>query len=201
MNAGGAPTRSCADVSDERSGRSCAADVEEGHPRVDIVHNNAGRLRGGSVTELSGRVGPDFAVNVRSMFLVCRALIPLMRPAAGRSSTPRRAPGSWASGTPAYNASKGAMIQLTRQLAADYSTRGDPRQLRLPGLGADRLQRPGALGHERRRGAGDGRLHGADRPAGPPEEIAAAVAFLASDEASYMAGHALVVDGGLTAVR
>ena len=65
--------------------------------------------------------------------------------AAGRSSTPRRPPGwSGERRTPAYNASKGAVIQPHAAARRRLHTRGDPRQLRLPRLGADRLQRPGA---------------------------------------------------------
>ena len=75
-----------ADVSDEQTVADLGARIATAHGRVDILDNNAGRLRGGSVTDLSvDEWDLTFAVNVRSMFLVSRALIPLMLPTAAPS--------------------------------------------------------------------------------------------------------------------
>jgi NAD(P)-dependent dehydrogenase (short-subunit alcohol dehydrogenase family) len=104
-------------------------------------------------------------------------------------------------GIPAYNASKGAVIQLTRQLAADYTSQGIRVNCVCPGRVPTGFNDPVLQGMSETEVQA---MVDATVPAGrqgTPEEIAAVVAFLASDDASYVVGHALVVDGGLTAVR
>ncbi len=192
-----------ADVSDEGAVESLRGQIAEGYGRVDVVHNNAGRLRAGSVTELSAdEWDRTFAVNVRSMFLVCRALIPLMRPRGGAIVNTASSSGLVGEATtPAYNASKAAIINLTRQLAADYSREGIRANCVCPGWVPTGFNDPVLSAMT------DAEVEAMVTTMVPigrqalPEEIAAAVAFLASDDASYIAGHALVVDGGLTAVR
>jgi meso-butanediol dehydrogenase/(S,S)-butanediol dehydrogenase/diacetyl reductase len=199
---GGTCEALAADVSDEHGVAELRRRVEEGHPQVDVIHNNAGRLRGGSVTELDpAEWDRMFAVNVRSMFLVCRALIPLIHRGGAIVNTASSSGLVGEQGMPAYNASKGAVIQLTRQLAADYTRRGIRVNCVCPGWVPTGFNDPVL------EGMSDAEVQAmvdSTVPAGrqgTPEEIAAAVAFLASNEASYVVGHALVVDGGLTAVR
>ena len=124
--AGGRAHAIVADVSDEGAVESLRDQIAEAHKHVDVLHNNAGRLRAGSVTELSAEEWDlTFAVNVRSMFLVCRALIPLMQPNGGAIVNTASSSGLVGEAmTPAYNASKAAIINLTRQLAADYARTG-----------------------------------------------------------------------------
>lgn len=199
---GGLAKALAADVSDEHAVAELRDRIDQEHGRVDVIHNNAGRLRGGSVTELDpAEWDRIFAVNVRSMFLVCRALIPLMPRGAAIVNTASSSGLVGEQGVPAYNASKGAVIQLTRQLAADYTRQGIRVNCVCPGWVPTGFNAPVL------EGMSDAEVQAmvdATVPAGrqgTPEEIAAAVAFLASDEASYVVGHALVADGGLTAVR
>ena len=192
-----------ADVSDERAVESLRSEIAERHPRVDILHNNVGRLRSASVTDLSVEEWDlTFAVNVRSMFLICRALIPLMRPGGGAIVNTASSSGLVGeAATPAYNASKAAIINLTRQLAADHSRGGIRANCVCPGWVPTGFNDPVLSDMSDAEVAA---MVTAMVPIGRqarPEEIAAAVTFLASDDASYISGHALVVDGGLTAVR
>ena len=97
-----------------------------------------------------------------------------------------------------YSVSKGGMQNLTRTLALEYAGRGHPRQRHRPGRDRDADQ-PGV---DRRPGeAGDGHEAHPDGRAGDAEEMAAATAFLLSDEAAYITGQTLFVDGGLTLLR
>ena len=203
VEGGGAAHALAVDVSDERAVDGLGAEVAAHHGRVDVLHNNAGRLRAGSVTELAVEEWDrTFAVNVRSMFLVSRALIPLMRPRGGAIVNTASTSGLVGEmGIPAYNSSKGAVVNLTRQLAADYTREGIRVNCVCPGW------IPTGFNDPVLEGLTDEEVEAmvvATVPMGrqgTPEEIAAAVAFLASDDATYVTGHALVVDGGLTACR
>jgi len=200
---GGTAQAMVADVSDEQAVADLGARIATAHGRVDVLHNNAGRLRGGSVTDLSvDEWDLTFAVNVRSMFLVSRALIPLMLPSGGAIVNTASTSGLVGEmGIPAYNSSKGAVVNLTRQLAADYTRRGIRVNCVCPGW------IPTGFNDPVLEGMSDDEVDAmvtATVPMGrqgTPEEIAAAVTFLASDDATYVTGHALVVDGGLTACR
>jgi meso-butanediol dehydrogenase / (S,S)-butanediol dehydrogenase / diacetyl reductase len=203
VEGGGAAHAFAVDVSDERAVDGLGAEVAARHGRVDVLHNNAGRLRAGSVTELAVEEWDrTFAVNVRSMFLVSRALIPLMRPRGGAIVNTASTSGLVGEmGIPAYNSSKGAVLNLTRQLAADYTREGIRVNCVCPGW------IPTGFNDPVLEGLTDEEVEAmvvATVPMGrqgTPEEIAAAVAFLASDDATYVTGHALVVDGGLPACR
>jgi len=203
VEGGGAAHALAVDVSDERAVDGLGAEVAAHHGRVDVLHNNAGRLRAGSVTELAVEEWDrTFAVNVRSMFLVSRALIPLIRPRGGAIVNTASTSGLVGEmGIPAYNSSKGAVVNLTRQLAADYTREGIRVNCVCPGW------IPTGFNDPVLEGLTDEEVEAmvvATVPMGrqgTPEEIAAAVAFLASDDATYVTGHALVVDGGLTACR
>ena len=200
---GGTAQAMVADVSDEQAVAELGARIATAHGRVDVLHNNAGRLRGGSVTDLSvDEWDLTFAVNVRSMFLVSRALIPLMLPNGGAIVNTASTSGLVGEmGIPAYNSSKGAVVNLTRQLAADYTRQGIRVNCVCPGWIPTGFNDP--VLEDMTDDEVDAMVK-ATVPMGrqgTPEEIAAAVTFLASDDATYVTGHALVVDGGLTACR
>jgi meso-butanediol dehydrogenase / (S,S)-butanediol dehydrogenase / diacetyl reductase len=200
---GGTAQAMVADVSDEQAVADLGARIATEHGRIDVLHNNAGRLRGGSVTDLSvDEWDMTFAVNVRSMFLVSRALIPLMLRNGGAIVNTASTSGLVGEmGIPAYNSSKGAVVNLTRQLAADYTRQGIRVNCVCPGW------IPTGFNDPVLEGMSDDEVDAMVKATvpmgrqGTPEEIAAAVTFLASEDATYVTGHALVVDGGLTACR
>jgi NAD(P)-dependent dehydrogenase (short-subunit alcohol dehydrogenase family) len=137
-------------------------------------------------------------VNARGTFLTCRALLPAMA-AAGSGCIVNIASTAGLSGghtRAAYNASKGAVVMFTRSLAIDWGPRGVRVNCVCPGL----IDTPMAdwIRHDEVRLAAFERSLPARR-IGTPADVADAVAYLASDGASYMHGSTLVVDGGVTA--
>jgi NAD(P)-dependent dehydrogenase (short-subunit alcohol dehydrogenase family) len=167
---------------------------------IHVLFNNAGIMRRASVTELSEQDWDRvMAVNVKSIFLMSRLVIPIMAEAGGGSIINTASGWGLAGGPSAavYCASKGAVVLLTKAMAIDHG----PRKIRVncicPGdtdtaMLRDEAQQLGAredifLADSARRPLG--RL-------GKPEEIAQAALYLASDASSFVTGTALVVDGG-----
>ena len=165
-----------------------------------MVFNNAGIIRRTTVLETSVEMWDQvFAVNVRSIFLMCKHVVPVMAAAGGGSIINTGSGWGLKGGGRAvsYCASKGAVVNLTRALAIDHGAQG----IRVNSVNPGDVD-TGMLRDEARQLAQDtaGFLaEAADRPLGrmgQPGEIAAAVVWLASDESSYVTGAALSVDGG-----
>jgi NAD(P)-dependent dehydrogenase (short-subunit alcohol dehydrogenase family) len=143
-----------------------------------------------------------FAVNTRAAFLLARAVLPGMRAQGGGAVvfTASTAGLLGEAALAAYCASKAALVNLARQLAVDYSRDGVRINCVCPGWIDTGFNDPVL---QEVSGEELARLIDATVPLGrqgAPEEIAAVVAFLASDDASLVTGHALVADGGLTAM-
>ncbi len=166
---------------------------------IDVLVNNAGIYQRATLDQTGvhdwDRV---MDINAKGVFLGCRAVIPLMQ-RAGRgcivnmSSVSGLTGGSYST---AYNASKGAVRLLTKSIAIQYAGDGIRCNSVHPAP-AETDMLADVFPDQRSRAA---RL--AEIPLGrfaAPEEIAYCVLFLASDEASYVTGSELVVDGGLTA--
>ena len=185
---------------------SRAADVEalvaaavERHGRLDVLVNNAGIYpRTGRLHEV-GELEWDLTMgtNLRGTFLCCRAAIPHMLGRGG--AIVNLSSGSGVRGSPngvAYGATKAAILHLTRTAALEYAADGIRVNAVVPGL-TDTPQARGSTGSREAYEAWERRL-----PLGraaTPEEVAAVICFLASDEASYVTGAEYVVDGGRTA--
>ena len=136
--------------------------------------------------------------NLRGTFLTCKTFLPAMI-AAGSGCIVNIASTAGLSGghtRAAYNASKGAVVMFTRSLAIDWGPRGVRVNCVAPGLidtpMADWIRLDAVRLAAFERSVPAGRI-------GTPADVADAVAFLASDGASYMHGSTLVVDGGVTA--
>ncbi len=174
------------------------AQIKNEYEKVDILINNAGMAVNGTVESLSLSTWEEvFALNVTSVFLMCKQFVPLMRKNGyGRivniASTAGTV-GAW--DLHAYSASKGAVVQLSKSMAAEYAKENILVNCVCPGgtitplmqnLDNESLDAFAALFPL-------GRL-------AQPEEIANVIAFMASEEASFMVGSTVLADGGFTCI-
>ena len=164
---------------------------------LDIMVNNAGIWHGHRtiLEESEAEFDSTMATNVKGVWLGCRAAIGHMAPTGKGGSIVNIASIAALVGLeaePAYSASKGAVIGLTRQLAIDYSEHRIRVNAVAPGFVETALSRS-VMGnnpeHDLTPWPGLGTV----------SDVASAVAFLASDESEWMTGSVLVIDGGYTA--
>jgi 3-oxoacyl-[acyl-carrier protein] reductase len=180
-----------ADVSDPGSARSLVEEAGD----VDILVNNAGITRDGLLARMPDEDWRDvIETNLSSMFYTCRAAArPMMKRRGGAIVNVSSIVGVHGNpGQTNYAAAKAGIIGFTKSLARELGSRGVRANVVAPGYVSTRLT--DALPQEVREamlGATPlGRL-------GDPEDVAGAVRFLCSDEASFITGEVLLVDGGL----
>ena len=200
---GGTAAASLGDVSVEADANRMVAEAVERFGRLDILVNNAAAPQGPDRADVADIPAEVFdrviAVNLRGPWLMCAAAVPVMRAQrsgrivnissmAGLTAAPFSGP---------YSASKAGVIGLTRALAMDLGPWGITVNALCPGLVATSRAflssgpdvDEAALMEQRGRNIPVGR-------AGRAEDIAAAVAFLASPEAAYITAQAIPIDGG-----
>ncbi|HPG24879.1 MAG: SDR family oxidoreductase [Spirochaetaceae bacterium] len=191
------------DVSDEAAFRALIDETVEAFGRLDVLHNNAaalGRVAIGGDDEVE-HLAVDvwdrtFAINARSVLIGCKHAIPRMLEQGGGSivnTSSGAAILGGLSGT-AYASSKAAVNCLTQYVAAQYGKRGIRCNAILPGL----IMTPAVAVGMTSESVEMILDHHMTPEAGRPEDIAAMVAFLASDEARYVTGQLIRVDGGIT---
>jgi NAD(P)-dependent dehydrogenase (short-subunit alcohol dehydrogenase family) len=185
------------DVADPATAESAVAAAVDAHGRLDVLANVAGILRTAHTHEHSLEVWDQvLAVNLTGTFLMCRAAIPAMLDHGGgaivnTSSTAALAGHPWAA---AYSASKGGVLALTKVLAVEYARAGIRANAVCPGS----IDTPITGDFDFPAGADPKlvrRIMSITPPAGP-EVVAAAIAYLASDDARHVTGESLRVDGG-----
>lgn len=193
--AGGTAIAFQADVGSTEAVTAMFREIEERLGRVVILVNNAGIKR----DDLLMRMSPDawddvIQTNLRSVYLCTRAAMRgMLRLKWGRIISVSSVSGI--SGNPGqanYAASKAAIIGFSKSVAREIGSRGITVNVVAPGfIETDMTEQLGSdVAEEVVRRVALGRL-------GKPEEIAAAVGYLASDDAAYVTGQTLVVDGGL----
>jgi NAD(P)-dependent dehydrogenase (short-subunit alcohol dehydrogenase family) len=168
--------------------------------RLDILVNNAATMRHGTVVDLAPE---DWEVGRASVldaaFYGCKCAIPPMIQAGGGSIISISSVHGLlaARHSAAYEAAKGGLILLMKQVACDFGPQGIRANCICPGMIVTEIGEQRMAQNPER-----ARLNAEIYPVrhyGRPEDIANAALFLASDEATFISGHALVVDGGLTA--
>ena len=197
--AGGSITTLVGDVSTEDGVISLVDTAVERLGGLDVVVNAAGGLSFSHTHEVSlDEWSRLIAINLTGTFLMCRQSLPHLLATRGNivnlASTAAHAGQPWAT---AYVASKGGVLALTRSLAVEYAAQG----LRVNSISPGAIDTPITGAFHLPEGA-DIKLLGRVTPLGPfgtPEGIAAAIAFVASDEASHMNGADLLIDGATLA--
>lgn len=189
------------DVSDAAATDAVVADVIARHGRIDGLVTCAGIAVEGAVTQFDlAQWERALSINLTGTMLSCRSVLPHMQ-AAGKGAIVTIASiygMTGAAGNTPYNVSKGAVLQLTRSIAADYAASG----VRVNAVSPGYIETPmtGMLEH-----AGPVRdafiqMHLMNRP-GQASEVAAVIRFLLSDEASFVTGANIPVDGGFSAAQ
>jgi 3-oxoacyl-[acyl-carrier protein] reductase len=193
--AGGTAVAVKGDVGDEAAVDALMADVQERLGPVEVLVNNAGITR----DDLLMRMKPDawddvMQTNLKSVYLCSRAVMRgMLRGRWGRIVSLSSVAGVYGNaGQANYAAAKAGIIGFTMSLAKEIGSRGITVNAVAPGFIATDMT--AALGDDVATAAADkitlGRL-------GLPEEVASAVGYLASEDASYITGQTIVVDGGL----
>jgi NAD(P)-dependent dehydrogenase (short-subunit alcohol dehydrogenase family) len=203
--AGGVARAQVTDVADAAAVEAMVADTVAAFGGLDILHNNAAaldqnRVDQDVVTMDLGTWERVMAVNLTGPMLGCRFAIPRMLERGGGSivNTASAAAFYGSHSLAAYGTSKAGVVALTRYVATAYGERGIRCNAVAPGVVVAKAAQDalgGPMG-ERLRHYSTSHLVGR---LGYPEEIAAAVAYLASDDAAFVTGEVLRVDGGFTA--
>ncbi len=196
------------DVRDEAAVTAAFAAVAAEHGRIDVLMNAAGVAGGGPVHSMDQSEWDRVVdINLKGTFITNKAALALMLEQAPSAIGERGSIVNVASiegiegteGGSVYNASKGGVVILTKNLALDYGRRGIRANCICPGF-IDTPMMAAVFDMEGmehvRKSFVD--VHALGR-CGRPDEIAAAALFLASDDASFVTGSAMVVDGGYTA--
>ncbi|MCG9515258.1 SDR family oxidoreductase [Acinetobacter pittii] len=207
QNFDGDVTPFACDVTDSQSVKAMVEACVEKYGRVDILVNNVGGSAAGGAVALSEEAwNKQLDLNLKSVFLTCKHAIPYMEQQGGGSIVNTASTsGIRFTGSPqvAYAASKAAIIQLSKVTAVEYAPKGIRVNTILPG----QLHTPMVevrLAGQRTGGDVDQLLESRLKriPAGfmgDGRDTAFAALFLASDEARFVTGTEIVVDGGMTA--
>ncbi|HEX2171495.1 MAG TPA: SDR family NAD(P)-dependent oxidoreductase [Dehalococcoidia bacterium] len=194
---GGQATAVTADVSREADCQRLIGAAVEADGRLDVVVNCAGAIVRKTIDQLSAEEWDHvLGINLKGIFLCIKyALEPLKRSGGGRVINIASISGLVGMGHSAYCASKGGVIALSRELVSELAPHNITINCIAPGFvetpfTANLLAVPAVRRHMTNL-VPLGRLS-------RPEDQAAAAVFLASDEAAYITGHTIVVDGGLT---
>lgn len=191
------------DVSRSSDAKRMIAETVTAFGRLDVLINNAGYGFAGTVVETDEDAWDELmAVNVRGVFLCTKYAIPAMKANGGGTivNTASVVAAVGIRNRAAYCASKGAVAALTRAVAIDHVADGIRCNAIAPGTidtpYFDDILRRSPDADQVRKGLEARQLLGR---LGTPEEIAAGMLFLASDESSFATGSILTIDGGMTA--
>lgn len=194
--AGGKAEAISCDVTDRAAAAAAVEGAAERHGRLDILVNNAGITRDKLLRGMTDEMWDDvISTNLTSCFVCCRAAATIMRRAkSGRIINMSSISGIMGNaGQTNYSASKAGMIGFTRSLSQELASRGVTVNAVAPGfIESDMTKELGEVVM-----AEVAKRIPAKR-VGQPEDVAAAVLFLASPAAAYITGQTLVVDGGMT---
>lgn len=191
-----------ADVSVEKDIEDLMKFTYKKYGKIDVLHNNAGIEFSGTVLDTKEEDWERVQnINLKGVFFGCKHVIPYMLK-KGKGSIVNTASVAGKVGFPnlaAYCASKGGVVLLTKEVALDFAEKGIrcnavcPGAIHTPMLEGffKKAPNPKKAKHDMANSHPMKRL-------GKPEEIANAVLYLASDESSFVTGHALVADGGLS---
>jgi NAD(P)-dependent dehydrogenase (short-subunit alcohol dehydrogenase family) len=197
-DAGGAAFAYPGDVSDRGGFLDMAADFAAHGGRIDAIVNNAMILKYGPVEEIEpGQLAAMLDVGIKALFWSAQALLEHYDPGRGASLINMASPVAQRGfpGTSVYSTVKGAVVSFTRVMAAELG----PRKIRVNAVSPASVPTPGAMGlntkeeYERRAAKIPLRRNGTE------DDNSSAIAFLLSDDASFVNGEIFNVDGGVSA--
>ncbi|MEK9671784.1 MAG: SDR family oxidoreductase [Rhodospirillaceae bacterium] len=209
--AGGTASALAADIVKETDCIAIAKTCVDRYGRIDILHNNVGRSRGDKGTvEMDADMWDElFELNLKAMFMTIKHVLPIMRKQGSGSIINISSTSSLcARGTIAYKTSKGAINTMTHMLAQENAPWGIRVNVIIPGL----MDTPMAIERRAQERGIDRKVVRDERNAqvllgsnlqgggkmGTAWDVANAALFLASDEAGYITGQQLAVDGGIS---
>lgn len=186
------------DVSKEKDVKNIIESTITTFGRIDVLVNNAGIFNGGTIGELSLEDwNQQLSINVTGPFMMIKTALPHLEKVTGcivNLSSVSGLGGDW--GSFAYNTSKGAITLFTQALSLDFASKGIRINAVAPSLTdtelTEDMMKDDELMKKFKNRIPMGR-------AAQPEEVASVIAFLASDDARFVTGSILPVDGGLRA--
>ena len=200
--AGGEATFHKADISDPAQVQSMVAAAVATYDGLHVIYNNAAIVRGygGPVEAEIDDWDATMAVNVRGTYLCCKFAVPAIIESGGGAVINQSSVAALQGAGPplsgpcaAYTTSKNAIIGLTRSVAYSYGHKGVRANSIIPGLISTGMTASLLESPEFAQAMLDSTPL---RRIGQPEDVATVAAFLASDEASFMSGSEILVDGG-----
>jgi NAD(P)-dependent dehydrogenase (short-subunit alcohol dehydrogenase family) len=205
---GGKGSVLAADITKEADCKAIADTCVERYGRIDILHNNVGRSRGDKQTiEMDADVWDELMdMNLKGMFMTCKHVLPVMRKQKSGSIINISSSSAYsARPTITYKTSKGAINTMTQHIAMENAPYGVRANVVGPGL----MDTPMAIERRAAERGVDSQIIRDEREAlvplqsrmGTGWDVANATLFLASDEANYITGAIIPVDGGLICKR